>query len=389
MAGVLVQSVKCCTICSMQAKSTRSCRSYGHECGSGRCLNCVNVSEPAARRGSSKDLSRGHSRVSLSLMVLALIVFGLPRRASASSLSLFQFPGSIDTNASGVNTSGQIVGTYQVAEGVAYGTYGFIRNADGTFLSFSVPQSNGGNGLPSTYAYGINDSGEVVGTINLGDNVEDAFLRNVDGSFDLFSIPGADATLAEGINNTGNMVVDAISGTGVQGVTSYLRTPDGTYTALSNNNWDIEALGLDNSGDIVGLYVLPGDTGCDGQGFVYSGGSYSTVDVPGACQTIITGINDLGQIVGYAYFGDTLFSFVGSADGSSFTLLAFPGGTVSGIANGINNGGAIVGDYQGIGFYEESPITSLPTPEPSTVALCALCTIPAILSRKVRWSLSI
>jgi uncharacterized membrane protein len=35
------------------------------------------------------------------------------------------------------------------------------------------------------------------------------------------------------------------------------------------------------------------------QGFFYSNGVYTTLDYPGATQTVAQGINDLGQIVGY------------------------------------------------------------------------------------------
>jgi hypothetical protein len=45
-------------------------------------------------------------------------------------------------------------------------------------------------------------------------------------------------------------------------------------------------------GQIVGTYF-------DAHGFLYRGGSYSTIDDPLATQTVAQGINNAGEIVGY------------------------------------------------------------------------------------------
>lgn len=63
------------------------------------------------------------------------------------------FPGAVETQASGINSSGEIVGLYTDAAGNAHG---FIDNG-GVFTGFDFP------GAAETIPVGINDSGEIVG----------------------------------------------------------------------------------------------------------------------------------------------------------------------------------------------------------------------------------
>src|SRR5580658_306962 len=59
-----------------------------------------------------------------------------------------------------------------------------------------------------------------------------------------------------------------------------------------------QAVGINDSGQIVGLY----DTLTAEYGFLYAGGAFTTISVPGAQTTDATGINDRGQVVGvYEY----------------------------------------------------------------------------------------
>jgi uncharacterized membrane protein len=66
----------------------------------------------------------------------------------------FGVPGSPYTNAFGINASGQIVGSCEDAGG---GSHGFLLDVDSTYTTFDVP------GSLVTYANGINASGQIVG----------------------------------------------------------------------------------------------------------------------------------------------------------------------------------------------------------------------------------
>ncbi len=70
-----------------------------------------------------------------------------------STLTILSFPGSVFTEALGLNNKGQVVGAYMDAHGV---THGFVF--DGTsYTSIDVP------GAISTTINGINDNGHIVG----------------------------------------------------------------------------------------------------------------------------------------------------------------------------------------------------------------------------------
>lgn len=56
------------------------------------------------------------------------------------------------------------------------------------------------------------------------------------------------------------------------------------------------AFGINDNGDIAGWYYTDG--GSITHGFIYSGGSFRTVDVPGAVSTVLTRIKNNLQITG-------------------------------------------------------------------------------------------
>ena len=108
-----------------------------------------------------------------------------------------------------------------------------------------------------------------------------------------------------------------------------------------------------------------------GGGFLLSAGVYTTIAVPGAFTTHISGINDAGQIVGqYATDPDTTFGFLLSA--GVYTTIAVPGAGSTG-ACGINDAGQIVGsnDFGRASFLA----TPSPVPEPTTLTLFGLGTL--------------
>ena len=99
-------------------------------------------------------------------------------------------------------------------------------------------------------------------------------------------------------------------------------------------------------GTIVGSYQLT--TFANSHGFIRSaGGTFSTLDYPGALKTVLHGINDLGQIVGwYADQSGNGHGFLDNA--GTFTTIDYPGGTNT-IAEGINDAGQITGIYRDAG----------------------------------------
>jgi uncharacterized membrane protein len=114
---------------------------------------------------------------------------------------------------------------------------------------------------------------------------------------------------------------------------TYVYTPLGGHTDL---------YGINNAGQIVGSV--------GGSGFLRSGGISTTINAPGTYGTILTSINDSGQIVGISFPNrdprapDAAFLL----DGGSFSSITprIPGVLIFSVSpNGINNAGTIVGTY--------------------------------------------
>ena len=98
-----------------------------------------------------------------------------------------------DTHASGINNSGQIVGTYNTGSGL----FGFLYS-NGTYTTLN----NSGGTSPATEAFGIDDAGLIVGMFrNAAGTADYGFLYN-NGSYTTLSAPAAPInTWATDINN--------------------------------------------------------------------------------------------------------------------------------------------------------------------------------------------
>lgn len=116
----------------------------------------------------------------------------------------FEVPGVPSLAPSGVNNKGQIVGSFTDARG----THGFLWER-GMFTPLDVP------GATATVPNGINDAGQVVGFFTETSPVSPALLGVQSpghgflwerGTFTLFDVPGASSTTAFGINNGGQIV---------------------------------------------------------------------------------------------------------------------------------------------------------------------------------------
>jgi probable HAF family extracellular repeat protein len=190
-------------------------------------------------------------------------------------------PGSLLTEALGINDTGQIVG-------VASRVGGFLYSG-GSFTPLNVP------GAFSTYPGDINDAGEIAGSfINTTGTPQHGFLFSGE-NFTTLDPPGSIATGVTGINNAGQIVGYFDSASGRHGFVfsegnfTTLDPPGSVFTML---------LGINNAGEIVGIFA---DNFFDPvQGFVFSKGSFTTFPkVPGSSYSGPQGINDKGEIVGF------------------------------------------------------------------------------------------
>ncbi len=115
-------------------------------------------------------------------------------------------------------------------------------------------------------------------------------------------------------------------------------------TTPSLGTWTY-ATGVNSTGQIAGYYYDP--TLSRAHGFVQTGGSTSSFDVPGAVDTFGNGISGGGQIAGS--YSDTkgTHAFVRAGTGTTATYTTFdaPGAVNGTVATGVNDTGQIVGYY--------------------------------------------
>ena len=201
-----------------------------------------------------------------------------------------------------------------------------------SFTSFDPP------GSAETISFHINDLGEVVGIYYDSLNAGHGFLLQ-GGSFSIVDFAGeVGGVQPEGINNS--IEITGAYGDSNQVVHGFLLQPDGSLMNIDPpaSAGYTEAAEINNSGTIVGRYY--GNSG-GFQGFVFSNGSYTTINVPGATNTSLFGINNRGDIVG-DYIDASGVTHGLLLSNGNMTTIDFPGSTNTN-SQSINDRGEIVG----------------------------------------------
>jgi probable HAF family extracellular repeat protein len=267
-----------------------------------------------------------------------------PPNSPTYTFSLFDFPQSPNTAASGINNKLEMVGAYGPTVPLFEGGNGFLLQVgekkgviSESYQTVNVP---GGTGQ---FANGINDAGQIVGEYTDASGVFRSYLWNK-GTFTPVGYPGAFGTNASAINRSEVIV----GGWWLSDLFTHgFELSGGVYTSFDfPGASQTFAYGISNSGDIVGYYDDAEDVT---HGFVLSGGTYTSIDPPGSVETYAVGINDAGDIVG-AYCTtaqctqdqNTIQGFLLSK--GIYTTISVPGST-STIIEGINDSGVIAGSY--------------------------------------------
>ncbi len=284
---------------------------------------------------------------SLKRRVVVVFLLGLLPIASAAVAGPRRFvsvdvPGAVSTYGFGINASGDIVGSYVDNAGYRQGFV--LRN--GTFELFAYP------GATWTEAYGINPRGDVVGQYGLPDNTIHGFLlRN--GSLYPIDVPGQPTdrgpanTMLVKINPEGTIagcyhqstpsgatILDTMHG--------FVMTADGAVTSYPQARTMHN--GINSSGAIAGNYF--DSTNTSRQSYVIVDGVMTLFSVPGALVTRAWDINASGSVVGF--YRDASKNSHGFLlrDGEITSFDADFPGVKQTLAYGINPAGDIVGYYQ-------------------------------------------
>jgi len=295
------------------------------------------------------------------LVALALLVGGVGQaKAQPGNVYTTLDPyGSTASWAYGINDSTQMVGIYWDPA-----QHGYLLSGG----HFTIIDAGA-----ATIPFGINASGQIVGGYDYGHG----FLFS-GGRYTTLDVPGSNGTAAVGINSAGQIVGGYYTN---GGDTSHgFLLSGGSYTTLDvPGSTSTLARGINASGQIVGWYTT-GSLDGPYHGFVLNRGSYTTLDVPGSTFTIANGINALGQIVGWYGVDGNPYGHGFLLDNGGYTTLDVPG-SIGTRVFGINDLDEIVGDYYNgrvHGFLLSSSKYTTFAPEPSTLLLLGIGTLGVI-----------
>jgi hypothetical protein len=208
------------------------------------------------------------------------------------------YPGSVQTQVTGLNNIGDSCGFWIGSAGF---NHGFVE-WNGVFTSYNDPSTPK---IPDAVnqLLGINNSGIAVGFYNDAKGNSHAYeVNQATGKFTAIEVPDAVSATATGINFAGDVVgfaTDAANDT-----SSWLYNPANhqftTYQFPGGS--DTQALGISSKDQIVGTYL---DSAGVMHGFVLTSplgpvSKWQSIDDPnGVGSTVVNGINTAGDLVGF------------------------------------------------------------------------------------------
>jgi hypothetical protein len=249
-----------------------------------------------------------------------------------------QPPNALDTYISGLNSHGQVSGSFF---NTSFQTVGYVRNVDGSYVILNPPGSTG----PTTVV-GINEAGQVAGNAYINGTATPFFWdpTNPD-NYVTFSVPGGTSPSARAINASGQ-IAGIYTDTATSQPFGFLRNADGTFSTFSvAGTFNLQAYAMNKWGTIACNAFVEIESSSD-LFLRYSGGGQRGVVGTSHGGFIPAAINDNGIVVGTDFGGDTLYGNAFSVDKSlTLTLIPVPFSAQGTTANALNNAGQIVGTY--------------------------------------------
>ena len=210
-------------------------------------------------------------------------------------------PGSVQTQATGINNSGLTTGFWSDTNTGTDANFAFLRTPVGKNFSYlSVINPLTASTPLVSQALGVNNKDLVAGFYNDVNGNSHGYTYNIStAAYTPVTISGAVSVAATGINDSG--VVSGFYVTAKKttvgfvknasgGVVTHFTVPHTTFTQL---------LGVNNEGVAVGFYMDSTNTP-HGLYYTPSTGAWSEVNDPnGAMGTVVNGINNKNQLVGF------------------------------------------------------------------------------------------
>jgi hypothetical protein len=227
----------------------------------------------------------------------------LVRTATGFKIENENFPGSTQTQVTGLNDRGVTVGFWSPTNtGNGDANFGFYW-LRGRFHSVNFPTRSNST-PPVNQLLGVNDQDMAVGFYTDAKGNSHGYTYGIfTNRFRTVSVPGATSVTATAINNH-----DDVAGffTNAAGATqSFLRYGSGREITLAVKGASMtQALGVNDFGAVVGVYTVGTGDNAATHGFIWTRArGFRTVDdTQGVGTTTINGVNDAGDIVGF--YGD-------------------------------------------------------------------------------------
>jgi hypothetical protein len=286
------------------------------------------------------------------VFVMAATILAIsPSAASATfTFAPINDPAGFNTEARGINSSGEIAGFYQTDASCTESQvdirylptchkHGFTY-VDGKYKTHDVP------GAVSTVVNGLNDLGDLVGVYLSSDGVTHGFLWLHTGAIEILAYPKASSTTPMSINKSGVVVGQFNGGYSfrwVNGKFSFISVNSGPGCPNCNG-----LSGIANNDAMVG-FAFHDDSWV---GFLKNGSDFDFFPRFNDGDSFTDAVNDKIDIVGYgighAYFAPSVEANEGSPESEKspdYIPFKYTGGYPT-QPFGINDSRAIVGAYE-------------------------------------------
>jgi hypothetical protein len=217
------------------------------------------------------------------------------------------FPGSVQTQVTGLNDLGVTVGFWstQNTANMTNNNFGFYR-VNGHYHNVNFPTGN--NASPQVdQLLGVNDRDVAVGFYTNAQGNNRGYTYNIrTRSFTRVLVPGAPAGVAgpsltaTAINNLGD--VAGFYAKSSSQTDAFLQLHSGRFITLAVPGASMtQAFGVNDRDEVVGAYTTGSGNNTATHGFTWRPGyGFRTVDDPhGQGTTTINGVNDAGDLVGF------------------------------------------------------------------------------------------
>jgi probable HAF family extracellular repeat protein len=212
------------------------------------------------------------------------------------------FPGSVQTQVTGINDNGVLVGfdSSMNNANLVNDNHGWYK-LHGRFFTADFPTTSAAN-PPVDQLLGVNDNNLAVGFFTDATGVNHGYQLDIsNGQYKEITVSGFSNITTSGVNNQGDIVGFGTASNGTP--EGFLLTNGGSkvvdlsYPGAAST----QPLGVNNNDEVVGVATVGSGNSATMYGFThYPGYGFKTINAPaGQGTTTINGVNACGDLVGF------------------------------------------------------------------------------------------